>query len=192
MEAKFSPRSADSDGEAQSAWLGTEKADGLTNFFEVLRSSRLLMASIIVASVAASVEVTMLTPPLWRAEIVVMPVKRNDPASLASADPTLANLGPLLGRADAFKDEALAVLRSRELFDTYSKDKNLLPLLFDTRWDPATSAWKAPGEGIPTLREAYKRFDGIREIIEDRRTGIITLAITWKNREQPVAWARDM
>src|SRR5258705_13001983 len=123
MEAKLNPRGAGSDSEAQSAWLGTEKADGLSNFLEVLRSSRWLMAFIIVASVAASVEVTTAIPPLWRAEIVVMPVKRNDSTSLTSLDPSLANLGSLIGRQDSSRDEALAVLRSRELFDTYAKDK---------------------------------------------------------------------
>lgn len=193
METKTSPRAASTDGDSQTAWLGGQPGDGLANFFAVLRRSRWLMAFLIVASVAASVWVALNLQPFWRVEIVVMPVNRNDPTSLNSVTPSLVGLTPLIGRQDPMKDEAMAVLRSRELFDSYAKDKNLLPLLFEDRWDPEASVWKVPPERVPTLRTAFRLFDtSIRNIDEDRRTGIVTLALTWKNREQAVAWARDM
>ena len=193
MEAKISPRAAPADGDPQTAWLGGQQGDGLTDFFAVLRRSRWLMTFLIVASIAASVWIALNLQPYWRVEIVVMPVNRNDPTSLNSVTPSLAGLAPLIGRQDPLRDEAMAVLRSRELFDSYAKDKNLLPLLFEDRWDPEANAWKVPPERVPTLRTAFRLFDtSIRDIEEDRRSGIVTLALTWKNREQAVTWARDM
>ena len=193
MESKFSPHTTPTNGDYGTPWPDGHQADGLTAFFAILWRSKWLMVFLIVASTAASVEVTTVMPPYWRAEIVVMPVKRTDPTSLASPDQSLPNLGSLIGRQDSSKDEALAVLRSRELFDTYAKEKNLLPVLFEERWDPQANAWKVPPDRVPTLREAYRLFDtSVRDIEEDRRTGIVTLALTWKNREQAVTWARDM
>jgi len=193
MEAKLSPRTAPLEDQHEASWTTDRRPAGaLAGFFTVLGRAPLLMLFIIVVSVAASVAFAMALEPYWRVEVVVMPVNRNDPMSLNSTSAGVANLGPLLGRQDSLRDESLAVLRSRELFDMYAKDKNLLPMLFDERWDMEANTWKAD-ERVPTLREAYRRFDSsIRDIEEDRRTGIVTLALTWKNREQAVAWARDM
>jgi uncharacterized protein involved in exopolysaccharide biosynthesis len=176
------------------AWRGSaEEGDGLTFFFTALRRSWFLIFFIVAASVGAAVYLALHMEPLWRAEIVVMPVSRNDPTSLNSATPALAGLANIVGRQDSIKDEALAVLRSRELFDIYAKEKNLLPILFKDRWDPETNSWKVPAERVPTLREAYRMFDGrVRDIEEDRRSGIVTLSVTWSDREEAVAWAHDM
>src|SRR5215471_3870861 len=191
IESSFTPRTVASDG--QSAWVGRDQGDGLSKFFDAMRRSLGLSVLIIALSVGGSFWLTRTMERYWRVEIVVMPVNHNDPSSLNAGSPALASLGPLLDRRDSLKDEALAVLRSRELFDTYAKQKNLLPLLFEERWDPDANSWKVPAERVPTLRDAYRRFDGsIRDIEEDRRTGMVTLALTWRNREQAVVWAREM
>jgi uncharacterized protein involved in exopolysaccharide biosynthesis len=177
----------------QPAWTSGREASGLGIYFRALNYSRVLVILLLLVAVAASVAVAYLLPPYWRADIVVMPVNRNDPASLGSITPALSSLGSIIARQDPLKDEALAVLRSRELFDTYAKDKNLLPILFEDRWDPATNTWKVPPERVPTLRQGYRLFNGrIRAIDEDRRTGIVTLSITWTDRQLAATWARDM
>ncbi|HYM17468.1 MAG TPA: Wzz/FepE/Etk N-terminal domain-containing protein [Micropepsaceae bacterium] len=189
----MSPLTAVPDSELPSQWRASDEGDGLTFFFTALRRSWFLILFIVAASVGASVYVVLNMEPYWRAEIVVMPVNRNDPGSLNSTTPAFGALANFVGRQDPLKDEAIAVLRSRELFDTYAKAKNILPILFKRRWDPETNNWNVPAERVPTLREAYRLFDGgIREIDEDRRTGIVTLSITWTDREQAVTWARDM
>jgi hypothetical protein len=99
----------------------------------------------------------------------------------------------LLTTPAAATDEAVAVLRSRALFDTYATQKNLLPVLYSDRWDAASGRWTVPPSRVPTLRRAYKLFDTqIRDVDLDRRTGIVTLSITWKDRLQAVTWARDL
>jgi uncharacterized protein involved in exopolysaccharide biosynthesis len=99
----------------------------------------------------------------------------------------------LLGRPSSNEDEALAVLRSRELFNAYATQKNLLPILFSSKWDAAKKRWDVSPDRVPTLRRAFKLFDtGIRDINLDRRTGIVTMSITWKDRTLAAQWARDL
>ena len=87
----------------------------------------------------------------------------------------------------------MAVLRSRELFDTYATQKNLLPILYASKWDANTGRWDVSPSRVPTLRQAFKLFDQkIRDIDVDRRSGIVTLSITWKDRELAAQWARDL
>ncbi|MBV9570695.1 MAG: hypothetical protein JO056_05595 [Alphaproteobacteria bacterium] len=102
-------------------------------------------------------------------------------------------IAALLARQSSNQDEAVAVLGSRELFDTYARQADLLPILFSNRWDPTNKRWDVPDWRIPTLREGYKLFDNhIRDIDLDRRTGIVTMAITWKDRALAAKWARDL
>ena len=108
--------------------------------------------------------------------------------------PALSGIGALLGSVPSGgQDEALAVLRSRELFDTYATQKNLLPILYASKWDSDAGRWDVSPSRVPTLRQGFKLFDRkIRDIDVDRRTGILTLSITWKDRELAAQWARDL
>ena len=46
---------------------------------------------------------------------------------------------------------------------------------------------------MPTLRRAYELLnDSIREINLDRRSGIVTMSLTWKDPALAVKWARDL
>ena len=105
----------------------------------------------------------------------------------------LGGISALLARQNSNQDEALAVLGSRELFDAYAKQQDLLPVLFRNRWDSANKRWDVPDWRIPTLREGYRLFDNhVRDIDLDRRTGIVTMAITWKDRALAAKWATDL
>ncbi|MDE2474418.1 MAG: hypothetical protein KGO48_05165 [Alphaproteobacteria bacterium] len=104
-----------------------------------------------------------------------------------------AGLTSLLSAPSAVEDEAVAVLRSRELFDSYVTTNNLLPALYPDDWDAATRSWTVSPSDVPTLRRAYRMFDRkIRDIDLDRRSGIVILAITWRDRQAAVRWARDL
>src|SRR6185295_6735052 len=62
-----------------------------------------------------------------------------------------------------------------------------------SRWDAVNRRWNVADWRIPTLREGYRLFDNhIRDIDLDRRSGIVTLAITWKDRALAAKWARDL
>ena len=189
---------------AELTWSAGDGQDRLSRFFTSLRHSWRLAAILVLLSTSAATTLAFVLPSWWRVEVMVMPVKPG--AGLASLD--LGSISGLLGGAGGLagigasllggktasnEEEALAVLASREIFDTYATRENLLPVLFASKWDDRNNRWTVTGERVPTLRRGYKLFNrSIRDITLDRRSGIVTFAITWKDREQAVKWARDL
>jgi uncharacterized protein involved in exopolysaccharide biosynthesis len=163
-----------------------------------MRRNWKLAAGVIIICVGCSLVLGFALTPYWRVEETLMPVPRNPMGnsglgSLAGMAGGLGGLGLLLGRQSINQDEALAVLNSRELFDAYATRENLLPILFASKWDAAGRRWRVSGSSVPTLRRGYRLFNrSIRDIDMDRRTGIVTLSITWKDRALAMKWARGL
>ncbi|MEA1671841.1 hypothetical protein [Nitrospirillum sp. BR 11163] len=192
-------------GRTDTAWVPRgQQGDGLGLFLGRLRRHWFLAAFLFLTSVGASAAAAFLLPSYWRIEVLVMPVSKSGAGfgnlDLGSASGLLGGLGGLggvaglLGKSSSSnEDEAMAVLGSRELFDTYATQQDLLPILFASKWDAAARRWKVPADEAPTLRRGFKLFNrSIRDITLDRRSGIVTLAITWKDRDLAVRWARDL
>jgi|KBSMisStandDraft_5_1062788.scaffolds.fasta_scaffold28638_3 uncharacterized protein involved in exopolysaccharide biosynthesis len=57
-----------------------------------------------------------------------------------------------------------------------------------------TPAQPAPGRaaGEPSSWEAFRKFDLLRTVSRDRRTGIVTLTIRWRDPRLAAAWANRM
>lgn len=169
-----------------------------TTFFVTLRRHWRLFGATLCACVTTFLLLAFLLPSYWEVEIVVMPVSKNNSVNIGSAlagglGALGSGLGALLGHQSDNQEEALAVLRSRELFDTYAMQEDLLPVLYANKWDADHHRWTVSPSHVPTLRQAFKLFNRkIRDIDLDRRTGIVTMTITWKDREQAVKWARGL
>jgi uncharacterized protein involved in exopolysaccharide biosynthesis len=105
----------------------------------------------------------------------------------------LASLAGLnMGGGPTDTEEALAVLKSRQFTEAFVQDHNLMPQLFEKRWDAARQQWK-PDAPAPTPAQAYKYFNNnIRSVIEDKKTGLITLQIDWRDRVQGAQWANEL
>ncbi len=138
--------------------------------------------------------------PVYRASILFVPAgaERNSMSeSLNSALGTLGGLASLagvrIGGNDLETEEALAVLRSRQFTVRFIEDRQLLPVLFAKRWDASAGKWKADGKEPPTLAKAYRRFDrDVRSVNQDKKTGLVTLQIDWKDRRVAAEWANDL
>src|SRR5262249_46340657 len=107
----------------------------------------------------------------------------------------LASLaGFAVGGGNTQTEESLAVLRSQEFTEAFIESLHLMPKLFPKRWDERTGTWKTgPGVEPPTLAQAFKYFDGrIRTISQDKKTGLVTVQIRWKNRQEATAWANAL
>ena len=181
----------------QSIWIEQSGDDRFTLFVAMLGRHWRLFAAVIVFCVSTALLLAFLLPSYWRVDITVMPASTgnnvNVSSALAGGLAGLSGIGALLGRPANNQDEAVAILRSRELFDTYATQNNLLPLLYASKWIAAAGRWDVSPSNVPTLRQAFKLFDRkIRDIDLDRRTGILTLSITWKDREQAARWAAGL
>jgi uncharacterized protein involved in exopolysaccharide biosynthesis len=98
--------------------------------------------------------------------------------------------GVSLGGGGKRSEEFLEFLRSQTFTRGFIERHNLLPLLFARKWDAQRGQWNT--DDPPTLADAERRFSRkVRQITEDRRTGIVRLAIIWSNRQVAAQWANQ-
>jgi len=136
--------------------------------------------------------------PKYRVQVVMLPVKADDARSALAG--MVGQLGGLAGLAGlslgggSNKDEYLEYLRSNAFTARFIEDQQLLPVLFDKYWDEDNARWDVDDpEDVPTLADGVRRFDrSVRAVQEDRRTGIVTLSVIWKDRELAAKWANRL
>jgi uncharacterized protein involved in exopolysaccharide biosynthesis len=129
----------------------------------------------------------LLSPPWYKASVLLAPAKERTPLSLSGQ---LGNLASLAGISPSATEsvEAIAILKSRDLARSFIDDEKLLPVLFADDWDAKLGRWKSGRS--PDVRKAIDYFDKtIRRVAEDRRTGLVTLTIEWKDPQLAAYWA---
>lgn len=147
---------------------------------------------------AAFTGIAFTIKPVYKAEVLMLPVTDSTGAggglaALTSQYGALASMaGFSLGSKD--KSEGLATLSSRLLTETYIRDNNLLPILFEKRWDAEKQQFKPDMRGkVPTLWDGNKKFNKrIRNIVEEKKTGLVRLSISWTDPVLAAQWANDM
>lgn len=145
-----------------------------------------------VASFAAS----FLLPRIYEARVVVMPQSQSDSSglgrSLLSQLGGLATLAGTLMPTSSSAAESIAVLKSDAFTVSFINEQGLLPVLFFKKWDAERGRW-IKEKSKPTIGDALEYFDErIRAIAEDKKTGLVTLTISWRDNEQAAAWANLM
>jgi len=133
------------------------------------------------------------TERVYRAEAVLVPVSTRDRGPLEAMGDFggLAALAGISLESDSTVRVALATLRGKEFTAAFINDHKLMPLLFPDRWDSTAGRWKGTP---PTMLQAVDMFDrgGIRKVIEDRKSGLVTVQIDWKDRDAAVRWLTAM
>jgi uncharacterized protein involved in exopolysaccharide biosynthesis len=164
-----------------------------------LLARRWLLLCMILISTALFVAAALLTRPVYRASIVLIATSSERSGIAGALNSTLGQLGGLAalaglspGSSDAATEEALAVLKSRQFTDRFIADLNLMPVLFEQRWDAQARAWKPHEKGPPTKAQAFRTFSGLRSIVEDKKTGLITINVDWRNRQEAAIWANEL
>lgn len=132
--------------------------------------------------------------PKYRAEVVFSPVGSTGSFGGELGEGSLGGLAALagisLGGASKKSDESLEYLRSRQFTREFVERHELIPVLYAKRWDAQHRRWRGD---TPTIAEAVNLFDKkVRQITEDHRTGIVTMAIIWRDRVVAAQWANAM
>ena len=129
----------------------------------------------------------------YRADVLL---KLADTRSMQGLSGQLGGLGGLAGLAgiDLGENkgaEPLAVLKSREFVGSFIEDQNLLPVFFAREWDASGNRWKSSDiADHPDIRDAVKYFNGkILKVLEDRKTGLITMTVEWTDAKTAATWA---
>jgi uncharacterized protein involved in exopolysaccharide biosynthesis len=166
---------------------------------QLLRAKWWILGGTVVCALAFAAAAFLMTP-IYRASAVLIPVsaERNSLAgtsnsALGSIGGGLASLAGLnISTNDPATEEALGVLRSKEFVQSFIVDNNLMPQLFRPGRHGLLDAIlrrKSP----PTLNRGIKYFiKNIRSVLQDTKTGLVTVQVDWKDRNAAAAWANEM
>lgn len=113
--------------------------------------------------------------------------------TLATQYSGLAEMAGISLGGGGSRDASLAFLTSRTFIEDFIKEENLLPILYASIWDAEKKQWKEKVDTPPSMWKAYKLFSqAILSTSLDKKTNLLTITITWKNRDQAVHWANEL
>lgn len=139
---------------------------------------------------AAAIIYALLATPVFRAEALLSIREDDQRSALATAAGQLGGLADLSGLSiPGSKDKAVAVatLKSRALIEQFIADRKLVDVLLDA--DGTIIGMKKPS----TVWEAHRKFVmRMFQVSEDRKTGLVTVAIEWKDPQQATDWVTDL
>jgi uncharacterized protein involved in exopolysaccharide biosynthesis len=170
----------------------------LRDVVRVMYAGRGWLISLTIVSTLACSAWALLSTSIYRSSAVLAPV--NPDRSVEGLSSALGQIGGLAAVAginveprDARTEEALAVLKSRQFIEQVISDHKLLPKLFPRKWDSRTQNWNVSASQIPTPWKAYKYFtERVLNIDRDKKTGLVTVNIDWKNRAEGAEWANEI
>lgn len=170
----------------------------LLDLWDTLVSGWQWIIGITTVAAVVAIAVALQMTPIYRSQVVMVPAddsgRPSGGAALAAQFGGLADLAGVNLGGSGSKNEALALLKSRALAEGFIKDKELLPILFEDKWDAAAKKWKNDDlTKTPTLGAAYELFSkDVLQINDDKKTGVITLAVEWKDRQLAALWANEI
>lgn len=144
---------------------------------------RWFAAALWLGTVAAAAAYVATTPKVYRVQAVLAPSTPSDLTGGLGAlagFASLAGLGGVRSPGETDVNVAIATLMGRQFTEDFVRAETLLPVLFSDRWDSANGAWRGTP---PSLSDAYRLFEkgGLRKILQDKRTGLITIQIHFRD-----------
>ena len=158
---------------------------------------RMVVLTFAVVTALAALALALILQKKYVASTLLIPVHANSPG--------LGSAGSLLSRYSGFAslvgisipgnekaEESIALLKSTLITERFLTNENLLPVLYNSRWNSVKHDWRK-GTHIPTLWEASQYFKKkIRHVTRDSKTGLVKLSIEWKNPIQAAVWANAL
>ncbi len=164
----------------------------LRQIWQILwRGKRTVIAATTILALG-SIAYALLAKEIYRAEVLLAPATEQSTPMIGGQLGGLAALaGVNLGAGEGNGVVALAVLQSREFARDFIEQLDLMPIFFEEEWDAENDRWRVddPTEA-PDVRDGVKFFhEQIFEVSEERRTGLVTLAIEWTDPDVAAEWA---
>jgi len=137
--------------------------------------------------------------PVYRATVTLAPVDSDATSSvLMRAVGQLGSLASLagidIGGGSKNSRHAVAILKSKAFTHSFIEEEGVLYVLYSDLWDAESGRWLVESdEEQPSAQRAFRMFDEkIRTVQVDEDTGLVTLAIEWRDPEIAAAWANRM
>lgn len=160
----------------------------LLELWRTVYKNRVLILSVSFGAAVLAAGISLMMPNIYRAEILLAPVKSDDGkgGGLASALGGLGGLASMAGitvGGGGSTEENLAVLQSREFLWKFVQEKKLMPILFESDWDKQTNRWKeSDPKKQPGQLDAHRLLvDGVLSVDKDKKIDLVTVAVEWED-----------
>jgi len=172
----------------------------LQDIYSVIWRKRRMVALTTIFFGLISLAIALLLPAKYESSVVLVPATDDPTARGGGAGALLSQVGGLgllgglgLG-AGGKKTESLATLRSVELVQRFIEENQLLPILYADDWDAQAGQWRdSDPRRQPTLWKAQRKFKKkILSVDEDKKSGLVTLTVTWRDPAQAAEWAAGL
>jgi uncharacterized protein involved in exopolysaccharide biosynthesis len=156
----------------------------LWQLWETVWSGRWLIIAITSLFAVGGVTYALVAQEWWRAEVVLAPADKK--GGMSGALSQLSGLASLAGVSvgGGGGNEPLAVLKSKDFARQFITEMNLMPVLLK---DQKTEDGKAPD-----IRDALRIFETVRTVSDDKKTGLVTLGVRWKDADTAALWANEL
>jgi uncharacterized protein involved in exopolysaccharide biosynthesis len=179
--------------------LDPAESINLHELIESLWAKRVWIAISVGAFTVVFAAVAFLMTPVYRATAVIVSASAGHGgigSSLSSALGSLGTVATLAGigasAGDSGTEESLAVLQSRELTAGFIADNELLDKLTARSRDAYFGVLSGRSTKQLTAEKAFKYFSRIRSVIQDKKSGLITVEVDWINRFEAADWANRL
>jgi uncharacterized protein involved in exopolysaccharide biosynthesis len=166
--------------------------------WEIIVAFKKTIALVTILCVSLATVLAFILPPKYQATVLITPADDGRGAggigALAGQFGGLAEMAGINLQGGGNKEAAIAYMKSRVFIENFIKEKDLLPVLFAKKWNAGAKKWNVENEEeIPTLWDAYQFFSKkILSVNPDKKTGLITVSVEWKDREMAVNWANEI
>ncbi len=171
---------------------------GAVHVLQLVRAKSRWVVSIVLLSTGVAIAAAYFITPVYRASVTLFPAD-SSASPMAGLNSVVGGLGGLASLAGvnigSNKDsvQAIAILKSRQFTERFINENGLVQRLYSDEWDAKTLNWRVNIHKIPTLFDAYKRFDKkIRRVTEDQKTGLVILDIDWVDSTEGARWANEL
>ena len=161
----------------------------------IWRGRRLILSIAAGTAVLAGVAAMLMTP-VYRSQVLMAPAAEDATgrglSALAGQFADVAALAGINLGGGSSTAESIATLRSRSFTDGFIREHGLMPVLFPEEWDQAGQTSQVPSGEAPTMEDAYRLFDSIRNVDEDLQTGLVTVTVDWSDPKLAAKWANGL
>ena len=154
-----------------------------------------IIAGITIICTGLAVAYALQVPEVFKAETLLAPAteEKSGASSGLSQFGGLAAIAGISIPSDSNVEQVVATLQSRKFLRQYIDGKKLLPLLFEEIWDAESQSWLVENqEDKPNEQKAVDVFKGILAVDVDKKSGLISLSIYWKDPAIAAEWANDL
>lgn len=170
----------------------TSDSLGVIRLWEIVTRYWKVSAAIILVCVIAALVLAFVLTPSYRSSVLLAPSRHTDSEGMFGnlQGGALGLLKGLQTPQQTVTSEAVAILQSRAFLERFIDKHQLLPVLFEERWNAQAGAWSGKQ---PALEDGYLRFfKSVLKVRMDDETGFVKVFVTAGTPQLSAQWANQL